>query len=187
LVPRSSRETPRGRDAAGCRDSGAEKMWGRSSSTTAVHQQPPGSPRADRRVVARPRCRLASTARSRHTPRTNVRTQGSSNASTKVGGPLVRHSGRYGRPMGPGVPVGEPSTERRKPCSCQVGAASARARRAIGHRSPIPVSHHWSRSHSLGQQRLMDRAGPQTAGAATGMCSGWTSMWHALGEAYFRR
>lgn len=54
---------------------------------------PAGSPRADTRVVARLRCRLASTARSRHTPRTNVRTQGSSKRLDKGRGLVVRHSG----------------------------------------------------------------------------------------------
>ncbi len=84
-------ENPPSRDAARCRDSGAKEAVG---SQFINHLT--GSPRADTKVVARPRCRQAGEhPRSRHTPRTNVRTQGSSNGSTKVGGLVARHSGAH--------------------------------------------------------------------------------------------
>ena len=40
-------------------------------------------------------------------------------------------------------PAGQPTTERRRPCLCQVGAASTRARRPIDDRTPIRLRRGW--------------------------------------------
>jgi len=50
--------------------------------------------------------------------------------------PQFGRSGRLRRPST--VPIAEPATDRRKPCLGQVGAASARARRAILNRDGKP-------------------------------------------------
>jgi hypothetical protein len=116
--------------------------------------------RADMRPSVSRRCPLSTTA---GTPSTGWQSRWS--------------SGRWHQGC---TPYADPATERRKPCLCQGCAASARARRPFGDRSPIPNCKAtravcgWMRASSAGEQndRMLDQSSPGVVSARSSRESG---------------